>query len=55
MPTPVTLIPGDGIGPEVTAAARRVIDAAGAVVLRHLGEWHAEDASALLEARLAQP
>ena len=25
----VTLIPGDGIGPEVTAAARRLIDAAG--------------------------
>lgn len=25
----VTLIPGDGIGPEVTAAARRVIDASG--------------------------
>lgn len=30
MATPVTLIPGDGIGPEVTQAARRVIDAAGA-------------------------
>ncbi|MCR4420243.1 MAG: isocitrate/isopropylmalate dehydrogenase family protein [Clostridia bacterium] len=29
MPT-VTLIPGDGIGPEVTEAARRVIEAAGA-------------------------
>lgn len=28
----VTLIPGDGIGPEVTAAARRVIDATGVVV-----------------------
>jgi isocitrate dehydrogenase (NAD+) len=26
----VTLIPGDGIGPEVTAAAVRVIEAAGA-------------------------
>ncbi len=30
MPTPVVLIPGDGIGPEVAAAAQRVIDAAGA-------------------------
>jgi len=25
----VVLVPGDGIGPEVTTAARRVIDAAG--------------------------
>ena len=25
----VTLIPGDGIGPEVSTAARRVIDATG--------------------------
>ncbi|MFN8474418.1 MAG: isocitrate dehydrogenase (NAD(+)) [Anaerolineae bacterium] len=39
MPTPVTLIPGDGIGPEVTAAARRVIDAAGADI-----EWHVHEA-----------
>jgi isocitrate dehydrogenase (NAD+) len=29
MPHVVTLIPGDGIGPEVTRAARRVIEAAG--------------------------
>ena len=29
MPHRVALIPGDGIGPEVTAAARRVIDATG--------------------------
>lgn len=28
--TTITLIPGDGIGPEVTAAARAVVDAAGA-------------------------
>jgi isocitrate dehydrogenase (NAD+) len=28
----VTLIPGDGIGPEVSAAARRVIDASGASI-----------------------
>src|SRR4030095_4605630 len=32
--TPVTLIPGDGIGPEVSDAAVRVLDAAGAEV-----EW----------------
>jgi isocitrate dehydrogenase (NAD+) len=30
MPTTVTLIPGDGIGPEVTAATVRVLEAAGA-------------------------
>jgi isocitrate dehydrogenase (NAD+) len=29
MSIPITLIPGDGIGPEVTAAARRVVDATG--------------------------
>ena len=28
----VTLIPGDGIGPEVTAAARAVVEASGAAV-----------------------
>lgn len=33
-PLPVVLIPGDGIGPEVTAAAREVIDASGAAI-----EW----------------
>lgn len=31
----VTLIPGDGIGPEVTAAARRVIDASGVEIVWH--------------------
>ncbi|MFQ5734960.1 MAG: isocitrate/isopropylmalate dehydrogenase family protein [Planctomycetaceae bacterium] len=37
---PVVLIPGDGIGPEVTAAVRRVLEAAGAPVdwvERHAG------------------
>lgn len=32
MPTPVVLIPGDGIGPEITAAMRKVLHAAGADV-----------------------
>ena len=32
---PVVLVEGDGIGPEVAAAARRIVDAAGAPV-----EWH---------------
>ena len=30
MATPITIIPGDGIGPEVTRATRTVLDAAGA-------------------------
>jgi hypothetical protein len=37
----VTLIPGDGIGPEVAAAATRVIDAAGAEI-----EWEPHVAGA---------
>ncbi|MGH2591041.1 MAG: isocitrate/isopropylmalate dehydrogenase family protein [Actinomycetota bacterium] len=37
----VTLIPGDGIGPEVSAATRRVIDAAGADI-----EWVVQEAGA---------
>jgi isocitrate dehydrogenase len=32
-PIPVTLIPGDGVGPEVVNAARRIIDAAGAPIV----------------------
>jgi isocitrate dehydrogenase (NAD+) len=32
MSTTITLIPGDGIGPEVTAAAREIVDASGAKV-----------------------
>jgi len=28
----IALIPGDGIGPEVTAAAQRIVDAAGVAV-----------------------
>ncbi len=39
MSTRVTLIPGDGIGPEITHAAVRVIDAAGAQI-----EWEIHEA-----------
>jgi isocitrate dehydrogenase (NAD+) len=35
MPHDVTLIPGDGIGPEVAEATRRVIDASGAAIVWH--------------------
>src|SRR5262245_11373799 len=37
----VTLIPGDGIGPEVAAAARQVVEATGVEV-----EWDVQDAGA---------
>ncbi|MCB9870715.1 MAG: isocitrate/isopropylmalate dehydrogenase family protein [Planctomycetes bacterium] len=39
MSTSIALIPGDGIGPEVSEAARRVIDATGLSV-----DWHMADA-----------
>jgi isocitrate dehydrogenase (NAD+) len=35
----ITLIPGDGVGPEVSAAAKRVIDASGADI-----DWEVHDA-----------
>jgi isocitrate dehydrogenase (NAD+) len=41
MPHVITLIPGDGIGPEVCAATRRVLDAAGVRI-----EWEVHDAGA---------
>ena len=34
----VTLIPGDGIGPEVATAAKRVVDASGAEINWHVGD-----------------
>jgi len=37
----ITLIPGDGIGPEVAAATRRVLDASGVKI-----EWEVQDAGA---------
>ena len=39
--TPVTLIPGDGIGPEVVTAARRIVDATGAAIA-----WEEHEAGA---------
>jgi len=40
-PTPVTLIPGDGIGPECVEATRRIIEAAGVPI-----EWEIAEAGA---------
>ncbi|MBU4532162.1 MAG: isocitrate/isopropylmalate dehydrogenase family protein [Eubacteriales bacterium] len=39
MPYRVTLIPGDGVGPEITSAARRVLDATGVDI-----DWEVVDA-----------
>ena len=46
----VTLIPGDGIGYEVSEAARRVIDAAGAGI-----EWEVHDAGLDVVERYGEP
>ena len=46
----MTLIPGDGIGPEVAAAARRVVDATGVEI-----DWVVEDAGAAVIEREGTP
>jgi isocitrate dehydrogenase (NAD+) len=46
----VTLIPGDGIGPEVSEAARRVLDATGVAI-----DWVAEEAGAGVLEREGSP
>jgi len=50
MPYAVTLIPGDGIGPEVAEAARRVIDATGVQI-----DWHTKLAGGDIIARFGTP
>jgi len=50
MATRVTLIPGDGIGPEITDAAVRVLDAAGADI-----EWERHDAGMKVFAEHGKP
>jgi isocitrate dehydrogenase (NAD+) len=46
----VTLIPGDGIGPEVTDAARRVLEASGVEI-----EWDVQEAGAAVMEREGTP
>jgi isocitrate dehydrogenase (NAD+) len=46
----VTLIAGDGIGPEVAAATRRVLAAAGAAI-----DWEPHEAGAVAVERLGEP
>src|ERR671915_194293 len=50
MPHAVTLIPGDGIGPEVVAAARRVLDATGVQI-----DWDIQEAGAAAFERHGDP
>lgn len=49
-PYRVTLIPGDGIGPEVTSAARRILDATGVQI-----EWEVREAGGDLINRYGTP
>lgn len=46
----ITLIPGDGIGPEVSTAARRVVEAAGVAV-----DWDVQEAGAAVIEREGTP
>ncbi|MEW6770473.1 MAG: isocitrate/isopropylmalate dehydrogenase family protein [Bacillota bacterium] len=46
----ITLIPGDGIGPDITTAARRVLDAAGAGI-----EWEVVEAGEKVVAEYGTP
>ncbi len=50
MAYPITLIPGDGIGPEVVEAARRVVEATGTDV-----EWDRQDMGAGAYSRTGDP
>ena len=50
MPHRITLIPGDGIGPEVTAAVVQVLDRAGLDI-----EWEREEAGAAVAQREGKP
>jgi isocitrate dehydrogenase (NAD+) len=50
MALPVTLIPGDGVGPEVVEAARRCVEATGVAI-----EWDRQDMGAGAFARTGDP
>ncbi len=50
MPYEVVLIPGDGIGPEVSAAARRVLDATGVGI-----HWDSHEAGAEVVSKYGSP
>ncbi|NLG26952.1 MAG: NAD-dependent isocitrate dehydrogenase, partial [Chloroflexi bacterium] len=46
----VTLIPGDGIGPEVASAMRRVVEATGVAI-----DWEVHDAGQAMIAKYGTP
>src|SRR5271163_2064278 len=46
----ITLIPGDGIGPEVTAATQRVLEAAGVAI-----DWEVQEAGAAVADKRGTP
>jgi len=50
MPTPVTLIPGDGIGPSITAATVRILEATGAEI-----DWDVQVAGMAAVAKYGDP
>jgi isocitrate dehydrogenase (NAD+) len=50
MPYRVTLIPGDGVGPEITSAARRVLDATGVSI-----DWEVVDAGEAMIEKYGTP
>ena len=50
MAYPITLIPGDGIGPEVTEATRRALDAAGVAI-----DWDVQEAGTVAFEREGNP
>ena len=50
MPTPVTLIPGDGIGPSISSATVRILEAAGADI-----EWDCQLAGMAGVAKYGDP
>ena len=50
MPHAITLLPGDGIGPEVTAATQRVLEAAGVAI-----DWEVHEAGAAVADKRGTP
>ncbi|MDP2989874.1 MAG: isocitrate/isopropylmalate family dehydrogenase, partial [Kiritimatiellota bacterium] len=46
----VTLIPGDGVGPEVTEAGRRALEATGVRF-----QWHPAEAGSLAQKKYGTP
>ncbi|MGB4412191.1 MAG: isocitrate/isopropylmalate family dehydrogenase, partial [Atribacterales bacterium] len=50
MPHRITLIPGDGVGPEITAVTKKVIEATGVEI-----EWDIQEAGAEVMEKYGTP